>query len=61
MPKPMATYVDNVKQGIKRNMLWAQEHDDYDPYEFIKAVDIYLDKLWESGGPMKKPSKTRHG
>ena len=61
MPRPMATYVDNVKKSIKTNMIWAQDHDDYDPYEFIEMIDKYLDKLWDNGGPKKKPSKTRHG
>ena len=61
MTSNMDTYMDNVKKAIKRNMISAQDHDDYDPYEFIEEIDKYLSKLWDSGGPKKKPSKTRHG
>jgi hypothetical protein len=61
MNRPMATYVNNVKKSIRSNMIWAQDHSDYDPYKFIEAIDKYLDGLWDKGGPVKKPSKTRHG
>jgi hypothetical protein len=57
----MKTYLDNVKKNIRSNMIWAQDHDDYDPYAFIEEIDKYLSKLWDEGGPVKKPSKTRHG
>jgi hypothetical protein len=57
----MNTYIDNVKRSIKRNMLLAQAHDDYDPYKFIESVDKYIQTLWDKGGPTKKASKTRHG
>lgn len=59
--EPMKTYVDNVKEDIRRQMLWAQDHSDYDPYLFIEAIDEYLDKMWEQGGPKRKRNKTRHG
>lgn len=61
MPRPMKTYMDNVKKNIRSNMIWAQDHDDYDPYKFIDEIDAYLCKLWDEGGPKKKSSKTRHG
>ena len=54
-------YLDNVKRGIKRQIIWANSDGRItDPQEFLDEIIAYCTKL-KDNPPKKKEPKTRHG
>jgi len=54
-------YIENVKESIKRNIIWSNSDGHHaDPVEFLDNIISYCEKL-KNNPPQKKKHKTRHG
>jgi hypothetical protein len=55
------TYLDNVKDGIKRQIKWAGIETQEDRDDFLDNIIAYCEKMKSRPFRLPKSSKTRHG